>query len=137
MTMKSGGNTSVWSPKSFAGTFYHSGSIRIVDPSGAPNHEIFRAEGIRIIASGRNNHTMSVTYPAIAGVPTTGTQYPRVDLATSTHGTKITHNGKAYKIDGVQFKLTAAGEAAVFGVIGVHLDTTKVVFDTDLLPVLQ
>ena len=60
----------------------------------------------------------------------------RVTLATSTHAAKVTHSGKSYKINGVQFKLTTAGEAAIFGVIGVHLDTTKVIFDTDLLPVL-
>ena len=58
-------------------------------------------------------------------------------LATSTHAPKITHSGKAYKIDGVQFKLTDAGVAAIYSVLGVNLDKTKVIFDTDLLPVLQ
>jgi hypothetical protein len=37
----------------------------------------------------------------------------------------------------VQFKLTKEGDEAIFSVIGVHLDTSKVIFDTNLLPVLQ
>jgi hypothetical protein len=132
--MKSGGT---WSPTAFTGKFYHSGSIRIVDPSGVPSHEIFRAEGIQIIATGPNAYAMSVNYPEAATNVGVGTTYKRVTLATSTHKTKITHTGKAYRINGVQFKLTDAGEAAIFSVIGVHLDKTKVIFDTDILPVLK
>ena len=62
-----------------------------------------------------------------------------MNLATSTHAPKITHSGKSYKIDGVQFKLTDAGVAAINSVLGatVNLDKTKVIFNTDLLPVLK
>jgi hypothetical protein len=135
MIQKSGSNTSTYTPSTFKGTFYHSGSIRLVDPSGVPDH-VFRAEGIRIIASGPNAYAMSVSY---AEAPTlgVGTTYKRITLATSTHQTKIAHSGKAYKINGLQFKLTTAGEAAVFGVLGIHLDTTKVIFSTNLLPILK
>ena len=130
--MKTGGT---WNASTGKGTFYHSGSIRLVDPSGTPDN-VFRAEGIQIIASGKNSYAMSVNYAAAAtlGVSTT---YDRVTFATSTHATKITHSGKSYRINGLQFKLTAAGEAAVFSVIGIHLDTTKVIFSTNILPVLK
>jgi hypothetical protein len=137
MTMKAGTKTSTYNPATFKGTFYHRGSIRIVDPSAAPTHEIFRAEGIRIYATGKDAYSMSVSYPEAATNVGVGTTYDRVTLATSTHATKITHNGKSYRINGVQFTLTAEGEAAIFSVIGVHLDTAKVIFNTDLLPVLK
>ena len=76
---------------------------------------------------------MSVSYKPISG------PYLRVDLAASTHAPKITHSGKSYKIDGVQFKLTQAGHDAIESVLGAgeSFDMTKVIFDTDLLPVLQ
>ncbi len=96
MVKTSGKYTSNWSPSTGKGTFYHSGSIRFVEASGAM-HKIFRAEGIRIIANSKTNYTMSVSYK-----PTTG-PYERVNLATSTHEPKITHSGKSYKIDGLQF----------------------------------
>ena len=99
--------------------------------------KVFRAEGIWIIANSKTSYSLSVTYPTAAYVNLLGTTYNRVILATSTHAPKITHNGKAYNIDGVQFKLTTEGEAAIYSVIGVHLDKTKVLFDTNLLPVLK
>jgi hypothetical protein len=134
--MKSGGN---WNPATGAGTFFHSGSIRIVETSTSPQ-KIFRAEGIRIIATNKNTYTLSVTYPAGSSYLTddlTSATYPRVDLATSTHAPKITHNGKAYKIDGVQFKLTQAGIDAIDAAIGVKMSKDVIFFDTDLLPVLK
>lgn len=130
MVKKSGAKTSTWSPSTFKGTFYHSGSIRFVEATGA-THKIFRAEGIRIIAAGKSSYTMSVSYKTTAG------PYARVNLATSTHMPKITHSGKSYKIDGVQFKLTDAGVAAIHDLLGVNLDMAKVIFNTDLLPVLR
>ena len=132
MVKKSGNNTSTWSPTTGKGTFYHSGSIRFVEAS-ATAHKIFRAEGIRIIANSKTSYTMSVSYK-----PTSG-PYLRVSLATSTHVPKITHSGKSYKIDGVQFKLTQAGHDAIESVLGAgeSFDMTKVIFATDLLPVLQ
>jgi hypothetical protein len=132
MAKTSGGKTSTWSPSTGKGTFYHSGSIRFVEAS-ATAHKIFRAEGIRIIANSKTSYTMSVSYKTTAG------PYLRVDLATSTHAPKITHSGKAYKIDGVQFKLTQAGHDAIESVLGAgeSFDMTKIIFATDLLPVLQ
>ena len=108
----------------------HTGSLRFVEAS-ATTHKIFRAEGIRIIATGKNTYDMSVSYKTTAG------PYSRVTLAHSTHAPKITHSGKAYKIDGVQFKLTQAGHDAILAVIGETLDRTTIIFDADLLPVLK
>ncbi len=124
--MKSGGT---YAPKSGKGTFMHRGSIRFVEASET-GHKIFRAEGIRILALSKTKYQMSVAYKTLAG------PYLRVALAESTHAPKITHKGKAYKIDGLQFKLTQAGHDAILSVIGESLDMTKVIFSTDLLPIL-
>ena len=132
MVKTSGGKTSNWSPTTGKGTFYHSGSIRFTEAS-ATAHKIFRAEGIRIIANSKTSYTMSVTYKSTSG------DYLRVSLATSTHAPKITHSGKSYKIDGLQFILTQAGHDAIESVLGAgeSFDMTKTIFTTDLLPVLQ
>ena len=132
MAKTSGGKTSTWSPSTGKGVFYHSGSIRFVEAS-ATTHKIFRAEGIRIIATSKTSYTMSVSYK-----PTSG-PYQRVNFATSTHSTKITKKGKAYTISGVQFYVTPEGQAAAESVLGAgeKLDTTKMIFNVDLLPVLQ
>lgn len=134
--MKTGGT---WNPTTGVGTFFHNGSIRIIETSTSPQ-KVFRAEGIRIIATNKNTYALSVTYPA--GVSylyedLAGASYPRVTLATSTHAPKITHSGKSYKIDGVQFKLTTEGEAAIYSAIGVHTPKDVVFFDTNILPVLK
>jgi hypothetical protein len=130
MAKTSGGKTSTWTPSSGKGTFYHNGSIRFVEATGS-THKTFRAEGIQIIAASKTSYTMSVSYKTAAG------PYARVNLAASTHAPKITNTGKSYKIDGVQFRLTTEGQAAIFSVLGVNLDKTKIIFDTDLLPVLK
>jgi hypothetical protein len=132
MVKRSGGNTSTWSPTTGKGTFYHKGSIRFVEAS-ATAHKIFRAEGIRIIANSKTSYIMSVSYKTTAG------PYARVNFATSSHSTKITKNGKRYTISGVQFYVTPEGQAAVESVLGAgeKLDMTKMIFDADLLPVMQ
>ena len=131
--MKSGGT---WSPSTGVGTFMHSGSIRIANTSTSPQ-KVFRAEGIRIIATNKNTYALSVTYPAAAFMNLPAASYTRVTLATSTHAPKITRSGKAYKIDGVQFTLTAAGATAIENTIGVKMPTDVVFFDTNILPVLK
>jgi hypothetical protein len=133
--MKSGGS---WNPTTGVGTFFHSGSIRIVETSTSPQ-KVFRAEGMRIIATNKSTYALSVTYPATTSAveQLPGTSYTRVTLATSTHAPKITRSGKSYKIDGVQFKLTTEGEAAIFSIIGVHTPKDVIFFDTDILPVLK
>jgi hypothetical protein len=130
MVKTSGGQTSTWSPSSGRGTFYHSGSIRFIEASGS-THKVFRAEGIRIIANSKTSYTMSVSYKTTAG------PYARVDLAASTHAPKITHSGKSYKIDGVQFYLTDAGVSAIYSLLGETFDKSRMIFDADLLPVLK
>ena len=92
---------------------------------------------IQVIATNGNTYSLSVSYPTAAYVNLPGTNYQRVVLATSTHAPKITHSGKSYKIDGVQFKLTTAGRDAINSLIGVVLPTDVVLFDTNLLPVLK
>lgn len=131
--MKAGGN---WNPTTGVGTFFHNGSIRIAETSTSPQ-KVFRAEGIRIIALNKTTYQLSVTYPEAAYMNLLGTNYERVTLATSTHAPKITHNGKSYKIDGVQFKLTPEGIAAIESTIGVKMPGDVVFFDTNLLPVLK
>ena len=132
--MKSGGT---YNPTTGVGKFYHNGSIRIVNDATVPQ-KVFRAEGIQIIASGKNSYSMSVNYPLGAYVNLPGTNYTRVILATSTSVPKVTHSGSAYRINGVKFKLTAAGLSAIQSVIGpVAIPTNVVFFDTNLLPVVQ
>jgi hypothetical protein len=131
--MKSGGT---WNATTGVGTFFHSGSIRIVNTSSSPQ-KVFRAEGIRIIATNKNTYALSVTYPVAAFMNLPAASYTRVTLATSTHAPKITRSGKSYKIDGVQFTLTAAGATAIENTIGVKMPTDVVFFDTNILPVLR
>ena len=133
LPMKSGGT---WNATTGAGKFYHDGSLRFVNTSTSPQ-KVFRAEGVQIIATSTNSYSLSVTYPTAAYVNLPGTNYARVTLATSTHAPAITHSGKSYKIDGVQFKLTTAGRDAINSVIGVVLPTNVILFDTNILPVLQ
>jgi len=131
MVARSGANASNYVPSTGKGTFYHSGSMRFVEGAVTP-HKIFRAEGIRMIALSKTSYQMSVSYKTTAG------PYVRVILAQSNaNKPKITHKGKAYKIDGVQFVLTQAGHDAILATIGESLDMTKVIFSTDLLPVLK
>jgi hypothetical protein len=125
--MKSGGT---YTPSSGKGEFLHSGSLSFVEASASP-HKVFRAEGIHILALSKTSYQLSVNYEVSPGV------YNRVTLATSANTPKITHSGKAYKIDGVQFKLTQAGHDAINATIGESLDMTKVIFSTDILPVLN
>jgi hypothetical protein len=133
--MKSGGS---WNPSTGVGTFMHSGSLRLVNTSVSPQ-KVFRAEGIRIIATNKNTYQMSVTYPATdnVSVELPGASYTRVVLAESTHATKITHSGKSYNIDGVQFKLTTAGRDAIHAITGVTLPTDVIFYNTDILPILK
>ncbi len=131
--MKSGGT---WSPTTGVGKFLHQGSIRLVETSTSPQ-KVFRAEGMWIVANSKKSYSLSVNYPEGAFVNLPGTSYKRVVLATSTHAPKITNSGRSCKIDGVQFKLTADGEAAIYSVIGVHVPTNLVLFDTNVLPVLK
>jgi hypothetical protein len=132
--MKSGGT---YNPSTGVGTFYHNGSIRIVNDATVPQ-KVFRAEGIQIVASSKTSYTLSANYPTAAFVNLPGTNYKRVDLATSTSVPKITHSGSTYRINGVKFKLTAAGLAAIQSVIGpVAIPSNVVFFDTNLLPVVQ
>jgi hypothetical protein len=132
--MKSGGS---YNPSTGVGTFFHNGSIRIVNDATVPQ-KVFRAEGIQIIAASKTSYSLSANYPTGAFVNLPGTNYKRVVLATSTSVPKITHNGSAYRINGVKFKLTPAGLSAIQSVIGtVAIPTNVVFFDTNLLPVVQ
>jgi hypothetical protein len=131
--MKSGGT---WNPTTGVGKFLHQGSIRLVETSTSPQ-KVFRAEGVWIVANSKTSYSLSVNYPEGAFVNLPGTNYQRVVLATSTTTPKITNKGKAYTIDGVKFKLTPEGEAAIYSVIGVHVPTNIVLFDTNCLPVLK
>jgi hypothetical protein len=136
MVAKTGAAYSTYSPSTGEGVFYHRGSIRIVEGSVTP-HKIFRAEGIRILALGKDHYQMSVTYNTAGTLKNASGSYVRVTLAESTHAAKITHKGKSYRIDGVQFKLTKAGHDAILATIGESLDMHKIIFDTDLLPILK
>jgi hypothetical protein len=127
-----------WNPSTGVGTFYHSGSFRFINTATSPQ-KVFRAEGLRIIATNKTTYQLSVTYPASdnVSVQLPSASYTRIVLAESTHAPKITNSGKSYKIDGVQFKLTTAGRDAIHAVTGVTLPTDVVLLDTDILPVLK
>ena len=106
------------------GTFYHNGSIRWVEASGT-THKQVRWQGLRVLALGASSYQLSA---AVGEAPTT-----RLIVATANNTPKFTKSGKAITIDGVQFKLTTAGEASLFAYLGEHISMTSILFDTDLL----
>lgn len=108
------------------GMFYHHGSMRWIEASGATHYQ-FQIEGIRILALGKSSYEMSVTYQKTAGV------YERITFAQATNTPGFTKNGKAVKIGGIQFKLTADGEAAINAALHETVSKTLVLFDTNML----
>jgi hypothetical protein len=122
VSMASGGTYDFSAKK---GVFYHSGSLRWVEASTATHNQV-RWEGLRVLALGKSSYQLS----AAVGITSPLT---RMTVATATNTPTITKNGKAIKIDGVQFKLTPAGETALFNALGVHVSTSLILFDTDLL----
>jgi hypothetical protein len=109
------------------GTFYHNGSMRWMEASGATHYQ-FQMEGIRIIALAANNYQMSVSYEVSSGV------YDRIVFAQATNTPGFTKNGKAIKIGGIQFKLTDAGEAALNTALHeTGFSKTLVLFDTNMM----
>ncbi len=112
------------------GMFYHHGSMRWIEASGATHYQ-FQIEGIRILALGKSSYEMSVTYQKTAGV------YERITFAQATNTPGFTKNGKAIKIGGIQFKLTADGEAAINAALHETVSKTLVLFDTNVMFTLK
>jgi hypothetical protein len=121
--MSSDGSVYTYSTKK--GTFYHNGSLRWVEASAA-THLHSRWQGLRVYANGASSYSLSA---AVGDSP----NVQRITVATATNTPKITKNGKAIKIDGVQFKLTAEGQASLLAAIGETISTSVILFDTDLL----
>jgi len=126
MAMKSGAKDTFYNTKTGQGAFYHSGGLLWVE-SSATKHLPYKWQGMRIVANNKNSYSLVVT---------AGNAKPYVAndvVATSTHPTKITHSGKKYHIDGVQFKLTTAGATQIQTALGeTGLSTTLMLFDGDI-----
>jgi hypothetical protein len=103
------------------GTFIHKGGIRFVNVA---TNTTLRLTGLRVVVKGPSSVVLSA---AVGNAPVT-----RADVMTSTSSTAITRQGKTVSIDGIQFKLTAAGVLAVQTALGVTLDTTTLFADVDL-----
>ena len=106
------------------GLFYHWGSLRWVEAS-ATVHKQVRWQGLRVYANGVNSYSLSA---AVGEAPST-----RMVVAMANNTPKITMNGKAGKISGVQFKLTPAGQASLLAYLGETVSTSLILFDTDLI----
>lgn len=126
MATKSGANYTTYNTKTGQGVFYHSGAFRWVE-SSAVTHLPYKWQGLRVVAKSKNAYDLVVT---------AGNAKPYVAndvVASSIHATKITHSGKKYHIDGVQFYLTAAGAAQLQTALSeTALSTTTVLFDGDI-----
>ncbi len=103
------------------GTFVHKGGIRFVNVA---NNTTLRLTGLRVVVNGPSSIVLSA---AVGNAPVT-----RADVMTSTSSPAFSKQGKAVSIDGIQFKLTAAGVLAVQNALGVTLDATTLFSDADL-----
>jgi len=103
------------------GTFYHDGKLRFVNV--LTNQNVLMG-GLRVVFT--NSHTIALS-SAVGTAPAT-----RADVFTATNTPKYTKQGKTIKIDGIQFKLTAAGALLIKTALGVDLSTTTLFADTDL-----
>ncbi len=125
---KNGGATvrTSYDPKTGKGVFYHEGSLVWVEASGA-THLKWKWQGLRVVALNKTSYQLVVT---------AGNQKPYIAndiVAVSNHSTKITHSGKNYHIDGVQFKLTTAGATQLQTALGeTDLSTSLILFDSDI-----
>jgi hypothetical protein len=118
LPMASGGTFDYGAKK---GTFYHDGKLRFVNV--ATNQTLLMG-GLRVLVT--NSHTIALS-SAVGTAPAT-----RADVFAATNTPKFTKQGKTIKIDGVQFKLTAAGALAIKTALGVELPTTELFADADL-----
>ena len=103
------------------GTFIHKGGIRFVNVA---TNTTLRLTGLRVVVNGPSSVVLSA---AVGNAPVT-----RADVMTSTSSPAVTRQGKTVSIDGIQFKLTAAGVLAVQTALGVTLDATTVFAEADL-----
>ena len=107
------------------GTFYHSGSLRWVEAS-ATTHLHSRWQGLRVYANGASTYSLSA---AVGDSP----NIQRITVATATNTPKIVKNGKAMKINGVQFKLTTEGQTSLLEALGETISMSEIILDADLL----
>jgi hypothetical protein len=103
------------------GTFIHKGGLRFVNVA---NNTTLRLTGLRVVVNGPSSVVLSA---AVGNAPVT-----RADVMTATNSPAFKMQGKTASIDGVQFKLTAAGVLAVQTALGVTLDSTTLFCDVDL-----
>jgi hypothetical protein len=103
------------------GTFYHSGKLRFVNV--LTNQNLLMG-GLQVIVT--NPHAFALS-SAVGTAPAT-----RAIVFTAENSPKFTKQGKTIKIDGIQFKLTAAGALAIKTALGVDVSTTTLFADTDL-----
>jgi hypothetical protein len=103
------------------GVLYHNGGLRFVNVA---TNKTLRMGGLRFIANGPKSFTFSA---AVGDAPAT-----RANVFIATNAPKFTRQGKAIKIDGVQFKLTDAGALAIKNALGVELSTATLFSDTDV-----
>jgi hypothetical protein len=125
MAMKSGANYTNYNTSTFKGTFYHSGSLIWVDAGQTPVKSL-KWQGFRIVATGKT------TYSLIATVGNTAPYIPSITVGLSNHSTSITHSGKNWHIDGVQFKLQPTAQTQLKNALGETFPVNLIMFDSDI-----
>ena len=120
-----GGAYTNYDVKTGKGTIYHSGQLVWVN-AGATAQKGYKWQGIRIVATGKNNYYLYAT------TGNTSPYTPNHIVAQSTSATKITHSGKKYHIDGVKFMLTPTAQGELTAALGQTFSTSTLLFDGDL-----
>jgi hypothetical protein len=103
------------------GAVYHDGKLRFVNVLTNAN---LLMGGLRVIFTNANTIALS---SAVGTAPAT-----RAVVFTASNTPAYTKQGKTIKVEGIQFKLTAAGAFAIKAALGMDLDTTTLFFDADL-----
>ena len=125
MAMKSGAKYTTYNTKTGQGVFYHSGQLLWVEASVKP-HKSLKWQGLRVVALSKTS------YQLVATVGNAAPYVSNVVVAQSTHATKITHSGKRYHVDGVQFRLTTTAATQLHTALGETVSQTLMLFDGDL-----
>jgi hypothetical protein len=125
MAMKSGSNYSTYNASTGKGTFYHSGMMVWVDAGQSP-HKGLKWQGFRVRATDKTH------YYLVATVGNQAPYVPSITVAESMATPKITHDGKKYHIDGIQFRLTPAAQAQLATALGETVSTSLLLLDGDI-----
>jgi hypothetical protein len=120
-----GGAYTNYNVKTGKGLFYHSGQLVWVN-AGLAAQKGLKWQGLRVQAVDKTHYSL------IATVGNQAPYTPNITVAMSTSATKITHNGKKYHIDGIQFRLMPTAQAQLKTALGQTFSTSSLLFDSDI-----